>query len=59
LGHVDWGVAGAFALGAVPGAFVAGRFAHMVEGPKIRRAFGWFLAVSGVAFIAYRLAVRS
>src|SRR4051812_50091463 len=46
-GHIDRTVAAAFALGAVPGAFVAGRFAHVVEGPRIRRAFGWFLTVSG------------
>jgi uncharacterized membrane protein YfcA len=59
LGHIDWAVAGAFALGAVPMAFVAGRFAHIVDGPKIRRAFGWFLTVSGVAFVVYRLTVRS
>jgi uncharacterized membrane protein YfcA len=59
LGHIDWGVAGAFALGAVPAAFIAGRFAHVVEGPQIRKAFGWFLTVSGVAFIVYRLTVRS
>jgi hypothetical protein len=58
LGHIDWAVAAAFALGAVPSAFFAGRYAHIVEGPTIRRAFGWFLAVSGVAFIAYRLATR-
>lgn len=58
LGHIDWAVAGAFALGAVPAAFFAGRFAHVVEGPQIRRAFGWFLTVSGVGFIAYRLLAR-
>jgi uncharacterized membrane protein YfcA len=34
-GHIDRTVAAAFALGAVPGAFVAGRFAHVVEGPRI------------------------
>jgi len=56
LGHIDWPVAGAFALGAVPAAFFSGRYAHVVEGPKIRHAFGWFLSISGVAFIAYRLA---
>jgi uncharacterized protein len=59
LGHIDWAVAGAFALGAVPAAFVVGRFAHVVEGPLIRRAFGWFLTVSGVAFIVYRVTVRA
>jgi len=56
LGHVDWRVAGAFALGAVPMAFAGGRYAHVVEGPQIRRAFGWFLTVSGIAFVVYRLA---
>jgi uncharacterized membrane protein YfcA len=55
LGHIDWPVAAAFALGAVPAAFFSGRFAHVVEGPQIRRAFGWFLSISGLAFIAYRL----
>jgi uncharacterized protein len=59
LGHIDWAVAGAFALGSVPAAFVAGRYAHVVEGPRIRRAFGWFLTVSGVAFIGFRLTVRT
>lgn len=58
LGHIDWTVAAAFALGAVPSAFVAGRYAHIVAGPAIRRAFGWFLAGSGAAFIAFRLATR-
>jgi uncharacterized membrane protein YfcA len=57
LGHVDWIVAGAFALGAIPAAFFAGRFAHVVEGPRIRRAFGWFLSACGVAYVVYRLAV--
>jgi uncharacterized membrane protein YfcA len=55
LGHIDWAVAGAFALGAVPMAFAAGGFAHVVEGPQMRKAFGWFLTVSGVAFVVYRL----
>ena len=56
LGHVDWAIAGAFALGAVPMAAAGGRFAHVVEGPQIRRAFGWFLTACGVAFVVYRLA---
>jgi uncharacterized membrane protein YfcA len=55
LGHVDWPVAAVFALGAVTAALVAGRFAHLVSGPHVRKAFGWFLTVSGVAFIGYRL----
>lgn len=43
LGHIDWAVAGAFAAGAIPGAFVGGRAAHLVGGDSVRRAFGLLL----------------
>ena len=55
LGHIDWVVAGAFALGAVPASAASGRLAHRVSGPRLRRFFGWFLMVCGVAFVTYRL----
>jgi uncharacterized membrane protein YfcA len=55
LGHIDWRVAGVFAIGMLPAAIVGGRFARRFEGPQIRRAFGWFLVVSGAAFVVYRL----
>jgi uncharacterized membrane protein YfcA len=55
LGHIDWSVAVAFAIGAVPAGALSGRLAHVVAGPTIRRSFGWFLSVSGVAFVVYRL----
>jgi uncharacterized protein len=55
LGHIDWPVAAAFAAGAVPTAVAGGRFAQRFEGPQIRRAFGWFLLLSGAAFVVYRL----
>ncbi len=55
LGHINWAVAGTFAVGLLPGAVVGGRLAHRFEGPTIRRAFGWFLIVFGVLFTAYRL----
>jgi uncharacterized protein len=55
LGHVDWEVSGALALGLVPASLIASRFAHSVEGPSLRRAFGLFLVVFGVGFTAYRL----
>jgi uncharacterized protein len=55
LGHVDWQVAGAFALGAIPAGFASGQLAHRIEGARLRRGFGWFLMVSGVAFVLYRL----
>ncbi|HZT64224.1 MAG TPA: sulfite exporter TauE/SafE family protein [Acidimicrobiales bacterium] len=56
LGHIDWTVAGYFAAGQLPGAAVGGRLAQHFRGPSVRRAFGWFLIVAGVAFTAYRLA---
>jgi uncharacterized membrane protein YfcA len=55
LGHVDWGVALELAVGLVPASFVASRFAQRVDGPALRRAFGWFLVSFGVAFTSYRL----
>jgi hypothetical protein len=57
LGHIDWSLAAKFAVGAVPGAVVGSRLAHRVDGPTVRRAFGWFLVVFGVAFVVYRLTV--
>jgi uncharacterized membrane protein YfcA len=55
LGHIDWSVAGSLALGLVPASFVASRYAHGVEGRTLRRWFGAFLIVTGIAFTAYRL----
>jgi hypothetical protein len=55
LGHIDWTVAGAFALGAIPASFASGILAHRMPRSEVRRAFGWFLMASGAAFIAYRL----
>jgi uncharacterized membrane protein YfcA len=57
LGHIDWSVAGSLALGLVPASFIASRYAHGVEGPTLRRWFGAFLIVMGIAFTAYRLAL--
>lgn len=55
LGHVDWPVAAGFALGAVPAAAFSGRLAQRLPGQPVRRAFGWFLIVSGAAFVLYRI----
>jgi uncharacterized membrane protein YfcA len=57
LGHIDWAVAGAFALGAVPASALSGKLAQKAAGDATRKAFGWFLIVSGAAFALYRLAV--
>lgn len=56
LGHIDWAVAGAFALGAVPASALSGRLAQQVTSSAVRQAFGWFLVASGATFVAYRLA---
>ena len=55
LGHINWALAGEFALGQVPGSAAGSQFAHHVEGPVIRRAFGWFLVAFGLFFVIYRV----
>ncbi len=55
LGHIDWGLAGAFAAGLIPGSAIGSLAAHRIHGPTVRRAFGWFLVVFGVAFTLLRL----
>ena len=57
LGHIDWRVAAFFAAGLVPGSAIGGRLAHAVEGPVVRRAFGWFLVAFGALFTTYRLSL--
>jgi len=55
LGHIDWAVAGALALGAVPASALSARLAHRVAGSTLRHTFGWFLISSGAAFVVYRV----
>ncbi len=55
LGHIDWTVALELAVGLIPASLIASRYAHRVEGPTLRRAFGVFLVLFGVAFTLYRL----
>lgn len=55
LGHIDWVLAGEFALGQVPGSAVGSQFAHHVQGPVTRRAFGWFLIAFGLFFTIDRI----
>lgn len=57
LGHIDWVVAGAFALGAIPASVIAARLASRVAGPALRLWFGWFLTAAGSAFLVYRVVV--
>jgi uncharacterized membrane protein YfcA len=55
LGHIDWAIAGEFAVGLLPGSLAGGQLAHRIEGPVVRKAFGWFLVGFGVFFTVYRL----
>jgi uncharacterized protein len=54
LGHINWAVAGEFALGLLPGSVAGGQLAHRIEGPVVRRAFGWLLVAFGTFFTLYR-----
>ena len=55
LGHIDWTVALDLIIGLIPASLIASRYTHRVEGPALRRAFGLFLILFGVAFTTYRL----
>jgi uncharacterized membrane protein YfcA len=55
LGHISWEIAAAFTGGVLPGSLLGGRVAQRIEGPTLRKYFGWFLIAFGVAFVAYRL----
>jgi len=55
LGHIDWAVAAQFGAGLLPGGVIGSRIAQHIEGPILRRAFGWSLMVFGVVFTAYRV----
>ena len=55
LGHIDWSVAGAFALGVVPSSALSSRLADRVTGARLRAGFGWFLVTCGVIFLVFRV----
>ncbi len=55
LGHINWTLAGEFALGQVPGSAAGSQFVHHVRGPVIRRAFGLLLVAFGLFFTTERI----
>ena len=55
LGHINWVMAGEFALGQVPASAVGSQFAHHVQGAVVRRAFDWFLIAFGLLFTIDRV----
>jgi uncharacterized membrane protein YfcA len=58
MGHVDRRVATAYAFGSLPSSGLSARFAHRVDGFRMRRTFGWFLCASGTAFVIAGLLAR-
>jgi uncharacterized membrane protein YfcA len=56
LGHIAWGVAGAFALGAVPGTLLGSFAARRVGSEHLRRAFAVLLIAFAFFFVVHQLA---
>jgi uncharacterized protein len=52
---IDWSLAAAVTAAAVVGSVVAGRFAGRVPEQRLRRAFGWFVAVMAVGVLVQEL----
>jgi len=55
LGHIDWGVAAAFAAGSIPGAATGSVLAQRVPAEAMKRGFGVLLVAFAVYFIAHQL----
>jgi len=55
LGHVDWSVAGLFAIGVLPASVAGTVVSRRVGGTALRQWFGWFLVIFGLLFSAVRL----
>ncbi len=55
LGHIDWTVAAAFALGAVPGAVGGSLLVDHLPARSLRRAFGVLLVAFAVYFVLRQL----
>ena len=55
LGHIDWVVAGEFAMGLLPASYAGAHLSSRFAGGAQRRAFGCFLITFGLLFTLYRL----
>ena len=55
LGHINWSVAGALALGAVPTSAISALYAQRLSATRLQRAFGWFLVACGAIFTITRI----
>jgi uncharacterized membrane protein YfcA len=55
LGHIDWAVAGAFSIGAVPGTLIGTRLTGRVKSAQLRKAFGVLLLGFALYFLARQI----
>ena len=55
LGHIDWVVAGGFAVGLIPAAAIGSRIAQRIPPARSRIAFGTMLVVFATWFLIYQL----
>jgi hypothetical protein len=55
LGHIDWSVSIAFAVGLIPGSIVGAQLELRTPAARARRAFGILLVGFACVFLAYRL----
>jgi uncharacterized membrane protein YfcA len=55
LGNIDWGIAGAFALGMVPASFAAARVGMKLPDRVVRPAFGAVVLLFSLYFVAAQL----
>jgi uncharacterized membrane protein YfcA len=56
LGHIDWVVATAFAVGMLPGSVIGTRLAERLPAAGLRRSFGAMLVVFAIWFLGRELA---
>ena len=55
LGHVNWTVATAFTIGAVPSSLVTSQLSKNIKKDLIQKGFGIFLIFAGTGFMIFRL----
>lgn len=55
LGHINWNIAAAFALGSIPGAAVGSHIAQRLPAESIKRSFGILLIIFATYFVGRQI----
>ena len=55
LGHINWNIAAAFALGSIPGAAIGSRVAQHLPAQSMKRGFGTLLIVFAAYFVGRQI----